>query len=128
MTDSVFESCSQVGVDGRTEDLIGSLILIQIGWDIPEFGFKSQVISFNAYKIMRYCFKVFKHCFQLANSINRLTCVWITKSMELYGQIILSCLELNKKINVQPGQASSLIFLENTDSLRVFHLLQWLSK
>ena len=43
MGDSVFESCSQVGVDGRKDDLIGSMILIQIGWDIPKFGFKPQV-------------------------------------------------------------------------------------
>ena len=43
MGDSVFESCSKVGVDGRKDDLIGSMVLIQIGWDIPEFGFSPQV-------------------------------------------------------------------------------------
>ena len=41
--DSVFKPCSTVGVDGRSKDLTGLLIQVQIGWNIPEFGFKPQV-------------------------------------------------------------------------------------
>ena len=42
-TDSIFKPCSERGVDSRSDDLIGQLILVQIGWDIPGFGFKPQV-------------------------------------------------------------------------------------
>ena len=43
VADSIFKPCSKVGVDGRADDLIGLLINVQIGWNIPEFGFKPQV-------------------------------------------------------------------------------------
>jgi len=43
VADSVFKSCSSVGVDGRSKDLTGQLIHVQIGWGIPEFGFKPQI-------------------------------------------------------------------------------------
>jgi len=43
VADSVFKSCANQGVDGRSHNLIGQLILVQIGWNIPDFGFQSQV-------------------------------------------------------------------------------------
>ena len=46
VADSVFKSCANQGVDGRSHNLIGQLILVQIGWNIPDFGFQSQVFSF----------------------------------------------------------------------------------